>query len=146
MGQPPPDMGVEPRRDQEGSRNVVGLSGIRAGGDQSEAPGSTQVVGGQRIPDLQRAWQVLLQCSGPRCHHTLRTMPPGTRRLMRKVTTKECQELWAPCWAAFREQKDSTRSRRCWQLCQCGWAGWFCVQHNEWPTQPVGLLGLTHCP
>ena len=32
----------------------------------------------QWIPDLQCAWQVLLQCSGPRCHHTLRTMPPGS--------------------------------------------------------------------
>ena len=44
-------------------------------------------------------------------------------RLMRKVTTKACQEPWAPCWVAFREQKDSTRLRRCWQLCQCGWVG-----------------------
>ena len=29
------------------------------------------------IPDLQCAWQVLLQCAGPRCHHFLRTMPPS---------------------------------------------------------------------
>ena len=40
--------GVEPRRDQ-GSRNAVGLSGIRAGGDQSEAPGRTQAVGGHPV-------------------------------------------------------------------------------------------------
>ena len=29
------------------------------------------------IPDLQCAWQVLVQCRGPRCHHLLRTMPPS---------------------------------------------------------------------
>ena len=29
------------------------------------------------IPDLQCAWQVLLQCAGPRCHHFLRTVPPS---------------------------------------------------------------------
>ena len=29
------------------------------------------------MPDLQCAWQVLLQCTGPRCHHFLRTMPPS---------------------------------------------------------------------
>ena len=29
------------------------------------------------IPDLQCAWQVLLQCAGPRCHHFIRTMPPS---------------------------------------------------------------------
>ena len=28
------------------------------------------------IPDLQCAWQVLVQCAGPRCHHLFRTMPP----------------------------------------------------------------------
>ena len=27
------------------------------------------------IPDLQCAWQVLVQCARPRCHHLLRTMP-----------------------------------------------------------------------
>ena len=29
------------------------------------------------IPDLQCAWQVLVQCAGPRCHHLLRTLPPS---------------------------------------------------------------------
>ena len=28
------------------------------------------------VPDLQCAWQILLQCAGPRCHHFLRTVPP----------------------------------------------------------------------
>ena len=41
------------------------------------------------VPDLQCAWQVLLQCAGPRSHHLLRTVPPsqsgqyaGMRRTM----------------------------------------------------------------
>ena len=29
------------------------------------------------VLDLQCAWQVLLQCAGPRCHHLLRTVPPS---------------------------------------------------------------------
>ena len=29
------------------------------------------------VPDLQCAWQLLLQCAGPRCHHVLRTVPPS---------------------------------------------------------------------
>ena len=28
------------------------------------------------VPNLQCAWQILLQCAGPRCHHFLRTIPP----------------------------------------------------------------------
>ena len=29
------------------------------------------------VPDTQCAWQILLQCAGPRCHHWLRTVPPS---------------------------------------------------------------------
>ena len=29
------------------------------------------------VPDVQCAWQILLQCAGPRCHHFLRTVPPA---------------------------------------------------------------------
>ena len=32
------------------------------------------------VPDLQCAWQILLQCVGPRCHHMLRTLPLGQSR------------------------------------------------------------------
>ena len=28
------------------------------------------------VPDGQCAWQIILQCAGPRCHHFLRTVPP----------------------------------------------------------------------
>ena len=29
------------------------------------------------VPDLQSAWQLLLQCAGPRSNHLLRTLPPS---------------------------------------------------------------------
>ena len=29
------------------------------------------------VPDTQCAWQILLQCSGPRCHHFFQTIPPS---------------------------------------------------------------------
>ena len=29
------------------------------------------------VPDLQCAWQLLVQCAGPRCHHFLRTVLPS---------------------------------------------------------------------
>ena len=67
-----------------------------------------------RVPDLQSAWQILLQCAGPRCHHFLRTVPPdqsaryavghdlGMRRAMESVLgslpgteQKECAHVLA---------------------------------------------------
>ena len=33
-----------------------------------------------KVHDLQCAWQLLLQCAGPRCHHFLRTVPPSQSR------------------------------------------------------------------
>ena len=32
------------------------------------------------VPDLQCAWQILVQCAGPRCHHYVRTVPPSESR------------------------------------------------------------------
>ena len=29
------------------------------------------------VPDLQCAWQILVQCANPRGNHTIRTLPPG---------------------------------------------------------------------
>ena len=33
-----------------------------------------------KVHDLQCAWQLLLQCAGPRCHHFLRSVPPSQSR------------------------------------------------------------------
>ena len=32
------------------------------------------------VPDMQCAWQILVQCAGPWCHHFVRTVPPGESR------------------------------------------------------------------
>ena len=32
------------------------------------------------VPDLQCAWQILVQCAGPRASHLLRTLPPSQSR------------------------------------------------------------------
>ena len=29
------------------------------------------------VPDVQCAWQIVVECAGPRCHHLLRTGPPN---------------------------------------------------------------------
>ena len=31
------------------------------------------------VPDVKCAWQVLVQCAGPRCHDFLRTLPPSQK-------------------------------------------------------------------
>ena len=81
IGQPPPDM-------EALGREVWSPGGIKVlgtlGSAEFEQEASNQRLQEERmlweaipwIPDLQCAWQVLLQCSGPRCHHSLRTMPP----------------------------------------------------------------------
>ena len=46
------------------------------------------------IPDLQCAWQLLLQCAGPRCNHLLRTILPNQRH-MRQDTTGMQQTMVA---------------------------------------------------
>ena len=33
------------------------------------------------VPDLQCAWQVLVQCAGPRANHLLRTVPPSQSKV-----------------------------------------------------------------
>ena len=48
------------------------------------------------VPDLQCAWQILLQCARPQCHHLLRTLPPS-QSLEYAATTKECCKQWAIC-------------------------------------------------
>ena len=66
------------------------------------------------VPDLQSAWQILLQCAGPRCHHFLRIVPPDQsahvqalrdRRNLR-MSSRHCQ--W---WFGSAVSKaDGTRS------------------------------------
>ena len=82
MGQPPPDMEVlgpevwSPEGSRFSERRWAQRNSSRR---RPEAPGRTQVV---------CAWQVLLQCSGPRCHHTPRTMLLAVLRRSRRRYVK----------------------------------------------------------
>ena len=120
MGQPPPDMevlGPEVWSPEVWSPGEIKVLGTPLGSAEFE-----QETSNQRLQEERKLWEPssgYLICSAlgksscnvpvlgatTLCERCLMAV----RRLMRKVTTKECQELWAPCWAAFREQKGSTR-------------------------------------
>ena len=66
------DCGVGSTSLESRGRQDLGQGGGRTNG------GGTEVVGPVALgPDVQCAWQVLVQCAGPRCHHFLRTLPPS---------------------------------------------------------------------
>ena len=66
---------VEPRRYQE-LGHPCWASGVSVNFRRA-AVGRRDAI--PSVPDLQCAWQLLLQCAGPRCHHLLRTVPPRVR-------------------------------------------------------------------
>ena len=47
------------------------------------------------VPDLQCAWQVLVQCAGARCHHLLRTLPPDQSHACATRHDEEMREVMA---------------------------------------------------
>ena len=49
------------------------------------------------VPDVQCAWQILLQCAGPRCHHWMRTVPPQQSALYAASHDSRCGRQWRPC-------------------------------------------------
>ena len=78
-------------------------------------------------PDLQCAWQILLQSANPRANHAMRTMHPSlSAACCVWPTTKEFGPPPKLCWEGSR-----TRARkRCmrWRRCPCEWAVWGCVR------------------
>ena len=74
---------MEPRRSattEEWSGSGIKVLGTPVGDDESEERISKEQHLWRAIawvPDLQCAWQIILQCAGPRCHHYLRTLPPS---------------------------------------------------------------------
>ena len=42
------------------------------------------------VPDAQCAWQILVQCARPRCHHLIKTMFPASQQCILQITTLEC--------------------------------------------------------
>ena len=49
------------------------------------------------VPDLQCAWQLLVQCANPRANHIMRTMPPSQSAVY-------CRAHDAGVWHTAREQ------------------------------------------
>ena len=49
-----------------------------------------------QVPDLQCAWQLLLQCAGPRANHFLRTLPPSQSA---EYARAHDQGMWTACQA-----------------------------------------------
>ena len=76
------------------------------------------------VPDLQCAWQVLLQCAGPRCHHLLRTLAPESSQnnaVKHDDGMFETMETLLQ-WPLGR-RASSTRWLATLQRFQCGWGG-----------------------
>ena len=84
------------------------------------------------------AWQILLQCAGPRCHHFLRTVPPDQ--------SARYAEQWKVSWGVFQALRDRRSLRMSSRHCQCDSVVWACGQQCGWHPQLSGLLGRTHSP
>ena len=74
------------------------------------------------VPDLQAAWQILLQCAGPRCH-MLRTLPPSQSEEYAQAHDAGMLRGWTHCW-----HSPATHKRLKWRTtlhpCRCGWGAW----------------------
>ena len=79
-----------PERMEELGANVWNPEGLKVLGTAVGTPRFHQAASEERLQkeeefwrtipwvrDLQCAWQLMLQCAGPRCHHFLRTVPPS---------------------------------------------------------------------
>ena len=79
-----------PERMEELGANVWNPEGLKVLGTPVGTPRFHQAASEERLQkeeefwrtipwvcDLQCAWQLMLQCAGPRCHHFLRTVPPS---------------------------------------------------------------------
>ena len=58
------------------------------------------------VPDLQAAWQILLQCAGPRCHHVFRTLPPSQSEVYARGHDLEMERVMSKLLALPRDRQD----------------------------------------
>ena len=75
------------------------------------------------VHDLQSAWQILLQCAGPRCHHFLRTLPPSHSAITPSGTIWACRQRWPRCCAKFQGVMLRKRTLAGWPLSPCAMGG-----------------------
>ena len=69
------------------------------------------------VPDLQCAWQILLQCAGPRCHHFLRTVPPHQSAKYADNHDKGMMEAMQTVLGSIPGVKFARRKVASWPLC-----------------------------
>ena len=95
-GQRPPDM--EDLGPDVWSQEGVKILGTPLGSDVFIATSTTARLEEEArlweavswVSDPQCAWQIVLQRSGPRCHHYLRTVAPSQSQQYAEGTTREC--------------------------------------------------------
>ena len=97
------------------------------------------------IPDLQCAWQVLVQCAGPRCHHLLRTMPPSRSSTYAQAHDAGMQQAMQSFLGELPGAHSNNRLRVSWHHCQCAWGFWVFVRQPSWQHPLSGHLGPMHC-
>ena len=111
MGQPPPTWRYCPEVWSPGGIKVLG-NAVGLGGMRRPLRGSRKNAGCGRPSSGYLICSALGMSS---CNVPVL----GATTLCERCLLAVRLMLWTPCWA-FPEQKDSTRSRRCWQLCQLG--------------------------
>ena len=95
------------------------------------------------VPDLQAAWQILIQCAGPRCHHILRTLLPSQAAEYAQ-RHDDGSKPWTIC-CDFQEKFTSKTWRATLLLCRCAWEVWAPEVHREWHPEHIGLHGQMLC-
>ena len=94
------------------------------------------------VPDLQCAWQLLVQCVGPRANHFLRTVPPSQSA---SYARRHDEGLWRAVDSLLGTLPGSTEElrRRSLQHCRSAWAVWVSGLQNarlQLRTGPRGLM------
>ena len=98
------------------------------------------------VRDLQCAWQLLVQCAGPRCHHFIRNVPPehsvayaqGHDRGVKEVMVNLLEGLPGNLHQRHEAKQLATLSMRMGDT--------VCVPRVAWRQRLSGLRGLMHFP
>ena len=77
------------------------------------------------VPDLQCAWQILLQCAGPRCHHLLRTLLPSVSpSYANRAQCGHAEDDGGLVRRIARRPNPERSGPHALEFAPCGWAVW----------------------
>ena len=88
------------------------------------------------FPDLQCAWQFLLQNANPRANHTMRTLPPS-------VSRGQCEAHDEGIWSTAKQRQTPKFSS--WRTSPCACAVWDCGRRRAALELRSGHRGQTRC-